>query len=300
MTWNLRRRPGPSMVLAAACTAVACSSTGPARPVPSAAVDSATAASTATESFAATDDWEATDAAVATDAAAATAVPRTSTPTSGGLFSALAGAAVLVVVGAPDAANASERQLVGHLHDLGATATVVADAAVAATDLSPYAVVVVSKTVTSTDVGTALNDVRGGVLLWEDNLQRRSLMALHDDDGEDGTAWHATGTTVHVRDDAPETLRAGTAGTTGWYDEPGEITYAPTPLVGATVVATLVEGDPRAAVYVVEAGTELADGTRAAGRRAYAGLYDDTFRLLTPDALGVFDALLHWTATPPA
>lgn len=207
----------------------------------------------------------------------------------------LADASVLLVVGSDGACNDSEMQLLSHLEDLGAAVSVVSDQALRSRDLGAHAGVVVSKTVQSTTLGTALGDAPAGVLLWEDNLQGRSLMALIDDDGDQGTAWHTAGTTIHVRPEAPAALRGGASGTTPWYRERDEITYAPVPIAGATVVATLAADDRRAPLYVIERGTPLADGSRAAGRRAYVGLYDDTFRLLTPEGLELFDAILRWT-----
>lgn len=199
---------------------------------------------------------------------------------------------VLVVVGSP-MLNVSEQLLIEHLEDLDFNVDVVDDDAL---DRGRRAVdlIVVSKTVQSETVGQQLNDAAAGVLLWEDNLQRRGLMGLVMDDGSGGTAWHNRGTSIVVEPGVPVEITERGAGPVTLYDAPDEITYGPSPVPSADIVARTA--DDRAAIYTVEAGRELAVG-RAAGRRAYFGLYDDTFRRLTSEGRALFTAIVRWTSS---
>jgi hypothetical protein len=125
-----------------------------------------------------------------------------------------------------------------------------------------------------------------------------SMMATIDNDGSMGTAWHAEGQSVYVVPTAPPELAAGLVGAINLYTHPAQITYAPVGDLPATgeVIARWSFGDGRVPIYVYEKGALLADGTAAAGRRVYFGLYDDTFSALTADGLALFDAAVEWAA----
>lgn len=208
---------------------------------------------------------------------------------------------VLLVIG--DTPNASEELLIDRLRGTAAALTVVDDGDLAAADLERPDLVVLSKTVQSGTVGDVLRDVCAGVLLWEDNEQAADGLALIDARELPDTVWHRSGTTVHVAAGVDPELRAGLRGTVELLTRQDEITYAPADDAGSTLVRDAIriaefdeEGDGRWALYAVEAGSRLSDGIAAAGRRYFFGLYDDTFRLLTPDGLALFDAAVTWTA----
>lgn len=204
--------------------------------------------------------------------------------------------AVFVLVGNPGALNESEREIRDSVHALTGDARILDDDGFDASDTDGCRLVVVSKTVQSEKVGPALHDVACAVLFWEDNAQMLGMMATIDDDGSHGTAWHGTGNDVYVRPDAPAELRSGMTGEHYIYVENDQITWAPrSELVDdAIVVAEFEEAGGNPSIYVLEKGARLADGTRAAGRRVYFGLYDDTFRLITTDGRTLFDAAVRW------
>lgn len=197
---------------------------------------------------------------------------------------------VALVVHDPAALNTAEAALRGHLAAAGAEVVVVDDADPAV----DAPVVVISKTVASTTVGRRFRDTGAGVVLWEDNLQRRSLMGLLGSDGEGGTNWHRTGDAVTLAAGVPTVLAGGLTGTVPFYAEPHDVSYGPDVPSTATVVATMSDAPHHAAVYAYERGSILGDGAPTAGRRVYFGLYDDSFHRLSPQGLALFEAAVGW------
>ena len=200
-----------------------------------------------------------------------------------------------LVVGNPGGLNSSERAMQERLSSAGLNVVIVDDDALS--NPGPCELVLLSKTSQSLTVGKKIKDVDCGLVFWEDNQQMLSMMATIDNDGSGGTAWHSNRTSVIVQDGAPSELRAGQTGTIQFYSRGGEITWAPDgDLPGSAIVIALL-GSPtngRTAIYAFEKGAALADGSPAAGRRVYFGLYDDTFVLLTPAGLALFDAAVAW------
>jgi hypothetical protein len=201
------------------------------------------------------------------------------------------------VVADPDRLNASEELVRARLLAGDFLVEVVDDDRVAIS--ASCSIVVLSKTSSSEKIGDRLKSTPCGVLFWEDNLQAIGMMATIDNDGADGTSWHSPHSQVVVDSRAPSALRAGLAGTVAFYTRTDEITWGPAADLPATATIVAIVEEPGhggAAIYAYEAGQPLADGTPAAGRRLYFGLYDDTFRLLAPAGLALFDAALAWTA----
>ncbi|MDX1622629.1 MAG: hypothetical protein R3199_01450 [Gemmatimonadota bacterium] len=190
----------------------------------------------------------------------------------------------------------SEQGIRDRLGRLGHELRIRDDDGFSTSDADGCSLVVMSKTVTSTTIGDRLKPVGCGVFFWEDNQQKFDMLATIDNDGSGGTAWHAAEDDVFVRGDAPTELRADLAGERLFYIELDEITWAPRGdlIPDATVVAEFGEAGGQPVYYVLDAGDRLADGSDAAGRRVYFGLYDDTFRLLTPEGLSLFDAAVAW------
>ena len=208
-------------------------------------------------------------------------------------------ASVYVVVGEAGSPNGAEKALRARLETLVGAVAFLDDDRVSNNSVTGCRLVVVSKTVTSTKVGNRLKPVSCGVLFWEDNLQKLDMMATIRNDGSSGTAWESRGQTLYVRSDAPSELRDGMAGSVAFYTGSGTITHSPSgePLpAAAMVVAEMNQGSSRKAIYVYDKGRPLADGSAAAGRRVYFGLYDDSFDDLTPDGLRLFDAAARWAA----
>lgn len=227
--------------------------------------------------------------------------------------------AALLVVG-DETLTAAERSLRAVLADLGFTVEVIEDAESSRGLASRSDVVVISKTVSSEAVADTFLETATGLVFWEDNAQvieqdgdregepsggTRGLATI-DVANPEHTAWHHPATDVYVNPAAPEALRAGLEGTVRFYREEAEMTFAPAEdgrsllAPSATWVAAHGPQDGgRYVYYVIEADAGLADGTESHGRRAYFGLYDDTFPLLTPEGRSLFEAAVRWAAGDP-
>ena len=203
---------------------------------------------------------------------------------------------IVLLVGDPGDLNESERRIRDDLNGFGRDVEIVDDDGFGLDRTDGCDLVVMSKTVQSDKVGDRLRPVSCGVVFWEDNQQMVHMMATIHNDGSDGTAWHATENDVYVRPDAPSALRAGLSGEHDIYTAHDEITYAPSgDLVDdAAVVAEFDESGGNPSIYALERGARLSDGSRAAGRRVYFGLYDDTYRLLNSNGRALFDAAVRW------
>jgi hypothetical protein len=211
--------------------------------------------------------------------------------------------AILVIIGGEP--NESETLLLQRLEADGSSVAVADDDELEQADLVAPDVIIVSKTVESAALGDSLRDECAGVLFWEDNQQQTDRLATIDATDLPDTAWHLTGTTLVLAPDIEAELRAGLEGSVTLLTQPDEITYAPRIAGRSTLAPDAVRigeveaaGEERWALYAIEAGTSLTDGSLAAGRRYFFGLYDDTFRLLTRDGLALFDAAVAWTAAP--
>lgn len=201
--------------------------------------------------------------------------------------------------------NASEQAIIDRLDTVfGITLVVVNDDVVTGVDYSTTDLVIVSKTILSTNVGDHFKDDTFGVMFWEDNMQMHSQMGTIDNDGSGGTAWHSPETTLYILPLAPAELRGGQSGDITFYSTTEELTWAPradldTTVNHATAVAESSNGAGTWPIYVFEVGDTCytAAGVNeyeVLGRRSYFGLYDDSFTSLTNDALDVFDAHILW------
>lgn len=184
------------------------------------------------------------------------------------------------------------------LRALGMDVRLVGDGDVSRLPLTGFRLAVMSKTVDSLTVGTALRDAAIPVLFWEDNQQALPLMATIDEDLDGPTAWHAPSQWVDLV--SPELDPSGRlrTGPLQLYRQPDEITYAPSGELapGALPVAGFGDdaSDGRVAAYLVPRGATLADGRPSGAPLAFFGLYDRTFRHLTPEGVALFDVLVSW------
>lgn len=216
---------------------------------------------------------------------------------------------VLFVVGAPGALNGSEKQVKSRMANKGYAVTVKDDDGISARAAEGHAAVVISKSVTSTKIGSSLRGIPAGILFWEDNLQINTYMGTSTHDGGgNGTAWHQDGSAIGVLAGAPRALTGGRSGSVAFYGQAQPMTHSPGGAIisGATKVANWPTDSSESVLYAVDKGVKLAGGDAARGRRYYFGLYDDTFRYLTTSGLSLFDLALAWTAaaattttTPP-
>lgn len=216
---------------------------------------------------------------------------------------------ILLVVGDPDSPNESEQLLRDHVDERGFEVVVADDDDSDDVAVEEHDLVIVSKTVESTKVGDAFTEASAAVMTWEDNAQAieqdgtpdeqdtgSGMLSWIDVVNPDDTAWHAPGEDWIVDPDAPAALRAGLSARTPVYTTADEMTYAPAGTLPeeATVVAAFGEDEARVTYYVYDEGDRLADGTAAAGRRIYFGLYDDTFSQLSSAGIDLFDAAVDW------
>lgn len=204
--------------------------------------------------------------------------------------------AIVLLVGDPADLNGSEREIREYLGGFGREVRTVDDDGFSIDRTTGCDLVVMSKTVQSEKISDRLRPTACGVVFWEDNQQMTHMMGTISNDGSAGTDWHGIEDDVFIRPEAPAELRARLSGERDFYVRHDEITWAPrSDLTGsATVVAEFDENGGHPTVYVIERGGRLADGSAAAGRRAFFGLHDDTFRLLTADGRALFDAIVRW------
>lgn len=208
---------------------------------------------------------------------------------------------IVFLVDHPPTPNRSERTIRDRLREIDPDLVLIDDEDFVPGDTVGVDLFVVSKTVEDTLVRDGLKGCPCGVFFWEENLQMLRDLATVDNDGSDGAFWHKPGSRVYVRPEAPEALRAGLAGTIEFYDREAEISYGKRQDMppGAVLVADHGAPGGHRAIYAIERGATLADGTPAAGRRLFFGLHRDTYSYLTPEAASLFEAGLAWALGRP-
>lgn len=202
----------------------------------------------------------------------------------------------LFLVENPQDTNGSEKAIAARIAARGLEVVWIDDDAFTAGLADDCALVLMSKSIDDEVLGNKLKPVRCGVVFWDENQQQLRMLATIDNDGSLGNVWHTQGDTVWVRSDAPAALRAGLSGLVALYSRRDELSFGPVLDVPpqATVVAERHRAGDHKVVYVYDRGTALADGTAAAGRRVFFGLYRDTFVQLSPDGLRLWDAAVAW------
>ncbi len=174
---------------------------------------------------------------------------------------------------------------------LGYQVSVLSQGAAQSTDLSGVDLVLISSTVTSSQVNTEFRDVAVPVMTWEpflaDDLQMTGPVA-HVDYGST-----LDQTVVDVAD-AVHPLAAGLAGgPVSVLTAPGRVTWG-APAVTARVIATLA-GDPsRAVIFAYESGQTMV-AMDAPARRLGFLLNDTTAVDLTADGGRLFDTAVCWS-----
>jgi hyaluronoglucosaminidase len=175
------------------------------------------------------------------------------------------------------------------LEHLGFAVEPILAAAADPTAADGTALVVISSSVASGDVGAKFRDVPVPVIAWEAFVY--DDMALASSSGEQFRA-----TTVDFTD-AATPLSAGLRGPVRVYRQEGRIRWA-VPAPGATVAAT-VPGDPgRATLFGFDTGAPLLGGLVAPARRAGLYLGDEGLLsgLVAEETVRVFDAVVTWAA----
>jgi hypothetical protein len=180
-----------------------------------------------------------------------------------------------------------EEDVRDRLEHLGLAVDPVLAAATDPTAADGKALVVISSSVASGDVGAKFRDVPVPVVAWE--------AFVYDDMGlasSSGEQFRATAVDFTA---PPTPLSAGLRGRVLVYRQEGRIRWA-VPAPGAIVAATM-PGDPaRATLFGFEAGAPLLGGLVAPARRAGLYLGDEGLLsgLVADETVRVFDAAVTW------
>jgi hypothetical protein len=198
---------------------------------------------------------------------------------------------VLYVVGSTTLI-AGDAAVKSRLEGLGFT-VVVKDAPSSATaDATGKAIVVISESVTSTDVGAKFRDVAVPVLTLEaglfDDMQMTGPTVGTDYD-------NATGQTQVVIADSSHPMSAGLSGTVTVTTSATAFAWG-RPGAGAVKVATLGTDATKYALFGYETGASMFNGMSAPARRAGVFLWKDTPTFLNTGGWTLFDAAVRWVA----
>lgn len=210
-----------------------------------------------------------------------------------------AGDRIVYLVSHPDSLNGSEKAIRARAAELtGLPVVTIDDDVFSVDDLAGCRLVLMSKQVDDNVIANRLKATPCGILFWEENQQQLRMLATIDNDGSDGGVWHTRGQQVWVPAEAPDSLRAGLVGLVDFFDRVDEMAFGRAGQVPQTaiVLAEYSAAGGHRIVYVYERDALLADGTPAAGRRVFFGLYRDNYVHLTPGASAMFDALIRWAA----
>lgn len=190
--------------------------------------------------------------------------------------------------------NAADTAVRNRLQTLGFTVQVKAAPSTVTADATGKALVVVSSTVTSGDVGTKFKSVAVPVLTWES--------AIYDDmalvpAGASNLGTQATQTSVTVATPAHPIA----AGLTGTPAVASSSTFSwGKPSASAVKVATLPSDSTKSLVFGFESGASLSDGTTAAARRVALFLEDNTAANLNTNGWSLFEQAVTWAVSAPA
>jgi hypothetical protein len=197
---------------------------------------------------------------------------------------------VLFVVGNATL-GAGDSAVQNRIAGLGYSVVVKAATAAMTADATGKALVVVSSTVASTDVGSKFRTVKVPVVAWENGIL--------DDMGMTSTAAGAFGTTAgtSVVISAPNhPLAAGLTGTVTVVTSSDPLTWGQ-PNGNAFKVATLAGSSTNAPIFAYEPGASM-PGLVAPARRVGFFLGDLGATKVTAAGWSLFDAAVKWAAAP--
>lgn len=162
--------------------------------------------------------------------------------------------------------------------------------------------VIISESVTSQKLKDKLVSVITPIINYESFLQDEfgcTAPGPSVDPGEpEGNAYGVRNKDTEIKIVKPgHPLAAGLEGNVEVYREPRQVTWGKV-VKGATVVATLSDNTAGAVIYFFEEGSELYDGTTAAGMRIGFFIEEEnitgTSNYLTEDGLRLFDAAVKF------
>lgn len=181
----------------------------------------------------------------------------------------------------------------GRLEALGFNVALRTPAELETGQLQSSPLVVVSSTITSTDLRVPLRDLAVPILSWEESLLDDLAMAGARGSGLGGITRRPVAELVIKATNHP--LSAGLRDTVKITTSNTPMTWgAPSPL--AIWVAHWPGRPADAALFAYESGMPMLDGRPAPARRTALFLFDDTAALLTPDGWALFDAAVVWTS----
>ena len=196
--------------------------------------------------------------------------------------------ALLVVGGNPATLGTGDAAVRSRLQTLGYTVTVVGDSASTVANATGKRIVVISSTVTSTNVNTKFTASAVPVVTWEN--------ALFDDLGMTTAAGAQIGgqsSLVIVTPSHP--LAAGLTGTIAVISPAGTLDQG-SPNANATIVARL-PGTTTASIFAYEAAATMPGGA-APARRVALFMGDTAAASFTANGTALFDAAIGWAAGP--
>jgi len=191
--------------------------------------------------------------------------------------------------------NASDSAMINHLFSLGYDVYPIAANTSATADTSDKKLIVVSSSVTSSEIGDNFRATPVPVFNWENALQDNFQFVPDSDHNT------VAGRTDLVIDDPTSPLAAGLSGTVVVTSSPQDQSWALSTSLpsGAMKVASTSEGLSHQAIYAFDKDVTLLDGTPAPARRAHVFMTDVSFANLTSDGLKLVDAAVTWLTTTP-
>jgi hypothetical protein len=190
--------------------------------------------------------------------------------------------------------NAADTAVRDRLQTLGFTVQVKAASSAVTADATGKALVMVSSTVTSGNVGTKFKSVAVPVFTWES--------AIYDDMAFVPTSAGSLGTQASVSSvtisSPSHPMAAGLTGTPT-VSSAGTVSWGK-PVASAVKVATLPTDASKSLVFGFESGAALGDGSSAAARRVGFFFEDNTAAGLNTNGWSLFQQAVTWAVgTPP-
>jgi hypothetical protein len=199
-----------------------------------------------------------------------------------------ASALLIVNTGASAAADAAIK---AHLEFLGATVTVIGDAATTTSNLTGKDLVVVSATADAAAVGTKLTDAAVPVVCCLDTLLG-NLNMVATAAGKSGAQANTTETLIQM---AGHPLAAGLSGTV-ILSRPTTVSWGVPAGADAQKVATLVDDAGKWLVFGYDTNGRMEGGFIAPAPRVGLFLGSTTASTLTGDGWKLFDAACKWAS----
>jgi hypothetical protein len=197
---------------------------------------------------------------------------------------------VLLVVGNATSPTAADQAAFNRLQSLGFTVTAKTGPAVAATDANGMSLVVVSSTVSSSDVNTKFRAAIVPVVSWEQALQDDFGMV----DLNAASMGLAAGQTQLQMTGSTHPIAGGLTGLQTVVTAAGDFNWGK-PNANAAAIATQAGDATHAPVYAYEKGAAM-PGLTAPARRVQLFLTDATGASLTAAGWALFDNGVKWAA----